>query len=147
VNTLRKVHDLRYDCASFQRESIMTASKGVGRGGKREGSGRKAADALTGVASATITLDQLSYDMVCCAAGSESLSVGVRALLHELHHLKQRAAGAAAVVVPTRRKPIRRVVPEFNADGIRYNFMTLLKMNKQADQEYEAAIAAWARGS
>lgn len=126
----------------------MTASKGVGRGGKRANSGPKAADGASIVAVITVGLDQLSYDLLQQhSVGNDSVAFRRICLLltQQENSATPRTASTTRKVVKVDPAPVRRIVSEHMEGGGKYNFYTLARKQEEADKEYEKKMAAYLR--
>lgn len=126
----------------------MTASKGIGRGGKRANSGPKAADGASIVAVITVGLDQLSYDLLQQhSTGNDSVAFRRMCLLftQQENSAAPRTASTTRKAVKVDHAPVRRIVSEQMAGGGKYNFYTLARKQEEADREYEEAMAAHLR--
>lgn len=113
-------------------------------GGRRAGAGRKSKDGAEWVVVITTYLDQEGADLVEEYGGG---SVGIRMALRELAQLKSqpiaKARGRTAVGTTLPILPKLRVVPERNEDGVRYNITARMRLEREAQVEFEAAMLAY----
>ncbi len=123
----------------------MTKSRGVGRGGARANAGRQSADGADVVETMTAYLDQNALDIVNEYGGG---TIGIRMALRAFSEMrlqpiaKKRVAVGTANVIPL-KLPKLREVPEFNADGARYNVAARMRLEREAQADYEQEMVEY----
>lgn len=125
----------------------MKRKQGPGRGGRREGAGRKSLDGLDVVAVVTARLDQASLDLVE-ELGGGSLTVGIRKACHELLRYRNSGTVLTSITNPGTarailKRPVRAEVPDRAPDGRKYGITKMLELEAAADAAYAAAMKKW----
>jgi hypothetical protein len=131
----------------------MTASKGIGRGGRREGAGRKSEDGVLSFATVTANVDERSYNLIMLY-GEGNASLGVRhicalvssppAKIVKKHAVIKRGSVYDEPTAATKVKPappVLREVNHYHKDGTR-KYSRYSSAEWDAEEEVESHNAA-----